>query len=334
MTGDLLAQVEGAWREHLRADRSDPSPDPRDYVWASQRRACVRRMALDLMHPEERDEFGDDTLERFAQGNAVEREVYARLMQIGPRCSPPFDVIEGQRHFTVRDRDGSKLITGRIDGRLHFPETGERPVFEIKAGTAIKRVERLEDFDRSPWTRHMPDQLLAYLLAEGEPWGFFVLAPWGGVPRFIRVDLERHLTRAEAFLQDARQAIDARFGRSDLPLMTDDRGECRRCPHLGRSCVPQLDYEGAKVITDPRLIELAETREKTAGAAKDHARADRELKAALRGTESALLGDFQVTGTWQRATKLALPLEVRKKYSVTDEKGRFVLRLERLLGAD
>lgn len=329
--GDPLAELETAWREHLQSSRHAPVAEPRDYVYASRRRSCVRAMALDLLHPEDDGFFGDDTLERFAQGNAIEREVYARLMQIGPRCPTPFEVIEGQKHFSVFDRDGTKLITGRIDGRLWFRGTGDRPVFEIKSGDSVRRIETLEDFEYSPWTRHMPDQLLAYLLAESEPWGFFVLSSWGTVPRFVRVDLEEHLGRAEAFLRDARTAVDVRFDRAPTPEFTEDASECRRCPHFGKTCVPPLDYgEGLRVLADERLIRLAEVREENQAAAKEFERADRELKKRLRGVERGLLGPFSVTGKWGSLTKYEIPEEIKNEYRVVDEHGRFLLSIERL----
>lgn len=324
---DHLAALEDAWRQHLVATAST-GRTRRAYVYASGRRSCVRQMALDLMHPEDERTPEPDALERMAIGKEREASIVARLMQIGPRCSPPFEVVEGQRPFRIRDRDGVDLIHGKIDGRLQF-DKATRPVFEVKWGESFRHVEALEDLDRSPWTRHALDQLLSYLLAESEPWGFFILGR-PGVPLFLRVDLEEHLERAERFLVDARRAVDAAAG-GTLPDFSSNPGDCRRCPHFGKACAPPLDFgPGARVIDDPHLVELAEIREGTAEHRAAYERADKELKAALRGVEMGLLGPFEVIGRWKPGTKYDVPKAVKDQYRRVEEHGSFTLEIERV----
>lgn len=325
---DHLAALEEAWRQHL-VSTSSQTRMARTYVYASGRRSCVRRMALDMMHPEDDSTPAPDALERMQIGREREASIVARLMQIGPRCAPPFEVVEGQRPFQIRDRDGVDLIHGKIDGRLQFDKT-TRPVFEVKWGESFRHVETLEDLDRSPWTRHALDQLLSYLLAESEPWGFFILGR-PGVPLFLRVELEEHLDRAERFLVDARRAVDAATGGA-LPEYTTSPAECRRCPHLGKACAPPLDFgEGVKVIDDPELIELAERREATAEAAQEYAKADKRLKESLRGVESGLLGPFGISGKWRPGTKYDVPKDVKEQFKRVEEHGSFIVEIERVL---
>lgn len=326
---ELLDLVSDAWAGHLVAQRRGRSTDPRSYVYASARRACVRRMALDLMFPGDEPEPSAEALERMQRGKEREDAIIARLMHVGRRCAIPFEVIEGQRRFEIRDRDGSTLIVGKVDGRLGF-HTGERPIFECKSGEVARHVDSLEDLDRSPWSRHWLDQLLAYLYAEGEAWGFLILDR-PSLPKLLPVVLEDHLDRAETFLRDARAAVDARFERAPLPAYTADRAECRRCPHNGRSCTPDADFgDGVQLITDDRLIYLAEQREKNAEAAKVYDRADAELKKALRGVELGILGPYQVTGRWQRKTTVNVPAEIKAQYTTVDPQGSFRLDIERI----
>jgi hypothetical protein len=288
-------------------------------------------MALDLLHPEDRGTIEPDSLERMRRGTEREASIVARLMQIGPRCSPPFEVIEGQKRFEIADRDGLVLISGKVDGRLRF-SSKERPVFEVKSGETFKRATCLEDLDYSPWTRHALDQLLSYLLSQGEPWGFFIIDR-PGVPLFLRVNLEDHLGRAEGFLRDARTAVDARFGRVGMPAFTQDRADCRRCDHFKKSCTRPSDFgSGVQVITDAHLITLAEIREKNRAAAKEYEHADKELKGALRGVEEGLVGDFLVRGRWQKKTRVEIPDDIKAKYSTVDPKGSFVINIDRLEG--
>ena len=331
---DFVANLRSAWELHLRSERNGRPDGPRDYVYASRRRACVRAMALDLLHPDDEREPDSAAMERMKRGVERELAVVSRLMQIGPRCTPPYEVIEGQRRFELRDRDGSLLIVGKVDGRLQFRDGGttHKPVIEVKSGRSFERVGCIEDLDRSPWTRHALDQLLAYLYAESEPWGFFIFEG-PGLPVFLRVDLEDHLGRVERFLANARAAVDHRFGRGPMPPQTQDRSECRRCPHFGRTCDPGLDYgDGVVVIDDPELVELAKEREQHEAAAKMFGHADKRLKEALRGVERGILDDFLITGKWGKSTRYNVPNEVREQYKEIDPKGRFTLTIERVNG--
>ena len=325
---DHIALLTAAWEQHLRSLRKGGTYE-RTHVWASGRRSCIRRMALDLLHPEDEPPWPVESLERFQRGEEREASVVARLMQLGPRCEIPFDVIEQQRRFEVRDRDGILLITGKVDGRLSFVD-GSRPIFDVKSGDTVRAAQTLEDLDRSPWTRHHVDQLLAYLLSEGEAWGFLILDR-PGLPAFIRVNLLDHLERAESFLRDARAAVDARFG-GPLPAPISDISECRRCPHAGKSCdVPISWGPGAQVIDDYALLDACRVREQHAAAAKTYERADKALKDALRGVELAIIGgEYLAEGTWQRRTVSEIPDDIKKQFSRVDEKGSFRLSLTKL----
>jgi len=327
---DPISALASAWEGELRSKGNTGDATPRDRVYASGRRTCLRAMALDLLHPEDRGEIQADALERMRRGTEREASIVARLMQIGPRCTPPFEFIEGQKRFEIADRDGTVIISGKIDGRIKFANLKDRPPVEVKSGETFKRATCLEDLDYSPWTRHALDQLLAYLLAQSEPWGFFIIDR-PGVPLFLRVNLEDHLARVEGFLRDARTAVDARFGKVGMPAFTQDRAECRRCDHFKKSCSPPSDYgAGVQVITDERLITLAGVRDTNRNAAKEYERADKELKAALRGVESGLLGDYLVRGTWQKGTKTAVPDDIKAQYSTVDPKARFLVTIDKI----
>lgn len=325
-----VAALEAAWTSHLRSERESGPRQPRQHVWASGRRDCVRRMALDLTHPEDEEAFSDDALERMKRGTEREQAIVARLHQIGPRCTPPFSVIEGQRRFEIKEADGSLLLRGKIDGRLQF-DRFTKPVFEVKSGVTFQNVRHLEDLDRSPWTKHTLDQLLSYLVAEGEPNGLIIIDR-PGLPVFLAVLLDEHRERAEGFLADARMAV-AAAGGAELPPWTKDVAECRRCPHFGKTCTPPaLDFgTGMTVIEDPELENLARIREANRDQAKAYDGADEALKKALRGVESALLGPFAVSGKWQSLTKYDVPKEIKEKYRQLDPKGKFLLKIDRAL---
>jgi len=322
--------VRRAWADHVESDRRSPPAEPREYCYASARRDCVRAMALDLLYPWEQREVSTDALARMQRGEEREQAAIARLLQIGPRCIPPFKVVEQQRAFDIRDRDGVLLIRGKVDARLQFAHGPVVPV-ECKSGESYRNCETVEDLDRGVWTKHAVDQLLVYLLGSGEEVGLFIIDR-PGLPNFIEVRLLEHLARAESFMRDARAAIDARRGNAALPPHIANAGECRRCPHLGRGCSPALSFgPGVRVIDDEHLAELAECRERNRAARDEYEHADRELKRELRGTEHGILGPYEVRGRWQRKTWLELPDDLKAQYTRTDPQGSFRLEIERVV---
>lgn len=328
-TMDPVTTLRDAWAGALRARRSSGTASTRTYLYASGIRDCERAMALDLLYPEDWPEFSEEQLARMRRGEEREESIVAWLHQIGPRANPPFKVVEGQRRFEIKDRDGVVLIVGKVDCRLDFGG-GVKPFVEVKSGESVRNLEAFDDFDRSPWTRHMPDQLLSYLYAENEPLGIFILDR-PGMPVLIPVRLEDHLARVEMTLQRARRVVDVIHEDAPLPPYITDAAACRRCHHFGKSCTPGLDFgAGATVISDEALIAAAETRERTAGAHREYDVADKRLKAALRGVTLGIMGDFQVTGKWSPRTVAEVPPEVKKQYERTEPEGTFRLTIERL----
>jgi hypothetical protein len=329
---DLFGAIDEAWRAELRAGRWAPRTTARDYLYLSGIRDCARRMALDLLHPEEDEEFSDDALDRMERGKEREETILARLARVGRRCAVPFEVVETQLKLDLRDRDGTLLARGKIDARLKFKEPSRASlVTEIKSGRMAERIETLEDMDRSQWTTHWIDQLGMYLLQTGEPSGLFLMDR-PGTPRFIPLHVEDHMSRLEGVIQAMRSAVDARFDRAPLPAYTTDPSLCRACPHFGKSCAPDVDYgAGAQIFGDAEIA-AAEERERTRDCHVAYERADEFLKKRLRGVELALIGPFVATGKWGAQTSYEIPDEVKALYKRVNEQGRWTMKIERIPG--
>lgn len=336
MTASATA-LRTAWEAETRARKERGAAPPREHLYASGRKPCTRWMSLDLLHPEDSaDSFNDtNTLERFLRGDEREAAINARLFAVGMRSTPPFRPIEQQSTVEVRDRDGMLLLRGKKEGSLLF-EDGRKVTYEVKSGRSVERAETLEDLDRSPWARSYVDQHLVYLLAESRPEGVFILDR-PALPAFIPVRLEEHLERAESFLREAREAIDAaRLVRSGflpgddiLPPMTADRSVCRRCPHLGKSCHPELDFgPGLQVIDEEELAEAIQDELTFEPVAAEYEQARKYVRERLRGVEQALVaGKYLVRGKWSAMTS-RVGEDTRPKE--TNPKGRFSLSIERL----
>jgi hypothetical protein len=284
-------------------------------------------MALDMQHPEDSD-FDDNTLARFEKGSARERDIIATLSRLGQLTTPRFDIISGQESKQITDRDGTHLMTGRIDGRLKF-EGGDKVIFEVKSGESVRGVTDIAGLDRSPWGTKYIDQLLAYLYADNLETGLFVLDQ-PGIPTLIPLHLGEYLDRMEQFLKDAREAVDS-VELQLLPDFINDRAECKRCPHFGKSCAPPMDYgAGVQILTDPELIAALEIRERTKDAAIEYEAADKAVKERCRGMEMAIAGDFQITGKWSPLTTYSVPKEVKEQYKTLNPQGAWRIKIDRI----
>lgn len=366
-----LPVIQDGWEQYTRSQFDEPDSERRSVVYASRLRSCTRAMALDLLFPAESADFDIGGMERMLKGREREESLITRLHHVGPRSDPPFQVIEQQRKFVVKDRDGTPLVAGRSDATISFGHRKNKIVLEAKSGQAILRVKRFEDFSNSPWTRHMPDQLLCYLYGGNQESGVFALDHPAG-PHWVPVELEDHLGLVEENLGRCREAVDAanEFDEDGLlPDHIDDPDECRRCSHFGRSCCPPIDYgAGLEVIDSAEINDLLVRRFEALEAGKQFLSADREIKKMLRdrvapGTPiDAIAGQFELKGKWYKKTTRQPPTEdavllakylegrkvkwprqvsdavtrillgVKSGFATTDPVGSFRLKIDRIPG--
>lgn len=301
-------RLKAGWTAHTVQTETRGQQEPRPYIFASQWHPCTRKMALDLLHPEDKDPYEPDTLERFARGNAIERSLVARLTLAGELGG--WQVEAGQKRYEIRGRGGlGVVIVGKTDGVLRMSD-GSRVPFDVKSGASVQHVRCLDDLWRGRWTRHMPYQLLAYMYGEGVEHGILILDQPSG-PLFVEMSLSEHLDRMEAFLEAAEVAVMVYQNREDpnvwvayerLPPQIGDPSECRKCDHYGKSCAPDIDYgPGLVMIIATHIVDAADIYCRTKEAAKEFADAKDKLKDSLRGCElGSIAGRFDVHGHWRR----------------------------------
>lgn len=316
-----------AWTAYMERGRRLPSPHPT--VYASAWRPCVRRMVYDLTIPDAQPPFSADILARFRRGEDRERDLISDLMRVGRDADPPFEVIGQQQRFELKDRKGRVCISGKVDARLRQGDTAAP--LEVKAWSPalVDRIERFDDVFENPWTRSGGYQLLSYLWGSGEPFGFLLLDR-SGLPLPLPVELDAHLDRMEDFLTRAEHALDHQLAGTLPGFLVGDAAECRRCPYFGSRCNPPLAYGEVQVLTDPELEALLEKREAVRAPGREFERLDKEVKARLRGIEEAVAGPFTISGKWGKQSRLELPEDVRRRYTVSDPKGRFTLDITRV----
>lgn len=326
----VIQAVERAWETFLKRDRRPASPHP-THVYAGAWRPCERRMVLEATAPHMQPAFDTMTLARFRRGNDRERDILSDLARMGRDAEPAFEVVGQQAHFGLVDRKGRSVIRGKVDAFLTMGRAYEYPI-EVKAWSpmVVDRIETFEDLFANPWTRSGGYQLLAYLFGHALPLGFMVLDR-SGLPKLIPVVLEEHLGKMEEFLGKAERVVDHCEAGTLPAYLEGDPAECQRCGFYGTTCQPPLSAKNTTVVTDPE-VELQLTRwHALKDAGREWASLDEKLKKQFRGTEQALAGCFAITGKWGRQTRVELPDDVKKQYTVTDPKGRFTLTIEKVV---
>lgn len=323
----LADSLSEAWRDQTRQAKGRGKSRPRKHAWASGWHPCRRKMALDMVHPED-IEHDEHALEAFRRGDVFEESARAWLKQAGRSADPPFEVIRDQESIELKDRQGRIVITGRMDGMIardalcgcghswgdHAdPEQNEgdggclecacgwfrplRMIVEFKGGKSIRTLDTLDDFEASRWARGVPRQLAAYMLGLGIRYGVLVLERDRGAPFFLVLDIEdaRVLDMAEDFLQRAELCRNVAEGEAELPGFTDQLGLCSTCDHRGKSCTPPQDYgDGLRVLQDPSLEVFAHDVVEGAEAAGRHSKARRALSQALRPPVSEVTEELPV----------------------------------------
>jgi hypothetical protein len=311
---EIATSIGSSWAAFLAKDRRPAAPH--DYVYASSWRACERRMAYELTIPDQQPPFPPEVIAKFRRGDDRERDLLADLMRIGRDAEPAFKVVGQQERFQLKDHKSRVAIVGKVDARLEVE--GQRPPIEVKAWSPmmVDRIETFEDLFENPWTRSGGYQLLSYLYGAGEPYGFLLLDR-SGIPRLLPVVLDENLDRMEEFLARAERVLD-HVQAGTLPDYLDDSAECRRCAWYGHTCNPPLSAVGATVLTDPDLEATLERWEALKPAGREFLDLDRDVKARLRGIESGIAGKFSIAGKWAKQSRLDLPANLKKQYTVTD----------------
>ena len=324
---DIAAGIQTAWGAHLARSARPQTPHP--YAYASAFRTCERRMVYEMTTPQTLPPWPPEVLARFRRGDDRERDLLSDLQRIGRDAEPRFTVIGQQERFQLKDHKGRIAISGKVDARLEI--NGARPPIEVKAWSPmmVDRIERFADLFDNPWTRSGAHQLLAYLYGAGEPFGFLLLDR-SGIPRLLPVELDQHLDHMEEFLARAERAIDHVEAGTLPAFLEGNPAECKRCSWYGHTCNPPLAAVGAVVLTDPDLQADLARRDELEAAANEFDKIDKRIKEQLRGVEDGIAGPFVINGRWQKSSRVELPADLKKKYTVTNPRGQFRIEIVRL----
>ena len=314
----LFEEIEGA-RE--RALLREQGPWPKSQPTASDLSLCAREQALAVLHWDKRPGFPVDVLARFEVGRDAESPTERKLADYG------FPVQEQQRSFELKGRNGLVILRGKIDGKIRWQ--GKLYPFDTKTVDPLvfPKLQTLADLEAHPFFSKWPRQIMTYEYLDNAETGFLLLQSLRGPWRLIEVPMDYEAM--EAILARAEASVDAvmrirRDGASEeeaLPPFVEDTAQCSRCWARGRACFPPgLGADGLRVIDDAELEAKLRRREELRAASSEYEALDKEVKAAVRGKDGLLVGDFLVTGKELLVNYKAKPASTGVQWRTTIER--------------
>lgn len=258
--------------------------------WASDIGECNREMYYSIVDWDKKPLPAPELIARFETGNEQEKKVIINLLSLD------FEVVEGQKHFEIKDRKGRVIISGRIDGKIIWQ--GKKYPFEVKSmnPNIYHNVNTMEDFNKYHWTRKYPKQMQSYLFSENLEEGLFIVTDCLGHFKIIPISI--NLEEMELIMQRSELVMTA-VDIKEPPAFHKDASTCRRCWAFGRVCHPPINVNEMQVITDVEMELKLSRREELKANNSEYEDLDKEIKEYFKGKESAVCGDFMITGKKQ-----------------------------------
>jgi hypothetical protein len=156
--------------------------------------------------------------------------------------------------------------------------------------------------------------------------GFLLMENLKGQWRFIEVpldytEMERIVADCEAAVQAVRAIQSGGRGEEALPDYIEDTAVCRRCWAFGRLCTPPgLSVGEIPLLDDAELEAKLARRAELDEAAEEYETLDKEIKAAVRGRERLLIGDWLITGKESTVNYKAQPARTLTQWRTTIER--------------
>lgn len=259
--------------------------------WASDIGVCAREMFYSITDWDKKPIPEPYLLARFEEGREQEKKVIKKLMENG------FEIVEGQKPFEIKDRNGRVILTGRIDGKIRWDN--RKIPFEVKSlmPSVYSQIDTVEDFNKYSWAKKYPLQMMSYLFGENIDEGIFILTDCLGHFKVIPVRLD--YASMESILQRCELVMNA-VDKKTPPDFFKDTSVCRKCWALGRVCSPPLDFgEGVAIIDDAEIEVKLAKRDELYGLSKEFEVLDKEVKGYFRNKPHCLCGNFEIIGKEQ-----------------------------------
>jgi len=327
----LMDRVVAAVVKTFEVEATGSGRAPATYVYASQWRACTRRMAIDVAWGHEAPPWPAEALARMRRGKEREVDLRVRLERAGKLSDPKFEVVGGEERFELKGKSGRVVLAGRTDCTVKQGEDTFKVEIKSLSPFVAAKIKTPEDFEQFWWTRPYPYQMRAYQLGSNTRFGLWVLDR-GGLPDLMLSDLyaENNLQKAEEFLAAAELASETGVlyretgDVSILPEFATDAAECARCPYFGNRCQPPLEAQGPALGLAEELVEAERIYWETILAHKQHEAAAETLKdwAKASGSDLAVVGDTILSMSRYFTTEYPVPKEVKQQFARKVERCR------------
>lgn len=260
---------------------------------------CERYLVYARTHWEEKAPPSPSLIAAFEDGELHEQGVLAAMRKAG---------IKVQEEQTRLVDDYLKL-SGKLDCRVILPDGGSYLV-EVKSMSpwVWDKTVTYEDmlWSKFPWVRHYPAQMQAYLHYDRErnkqeSTGLFLLKnKANGELREIEVRYDQEyamaimlkaerINKAVSLVLDVEGHVHEEHLPERLPV---HEGRCENCD-FRLTCMPDVDFgDAAEVVHDQELLGMLKRREELLPLVDEFGKLDQGVKAALKGRETVLIGEF------------------------------------------
>jgi len=278
---------------------------------------CAREIFYQIINWEDKPKTEPELQARFNVGNEEHKKIRRELLEDG------FDVVEGEKPFEIKGRNGKIIIVGHIDGKIRME--GVRLPFEAKSlnPNLFTQINCIEDFNKYVWARKYPRQMQTYEFGENMEEGIYILSDLLGHKKYFAVQLNYDET--EKILQRCEYVMDC-VEKGSPPPFHKDYSICRRCWALGRVCAPDIHIkEGVEIIDDPSIELELKRREELKPSRAEYSALDKHVKDYFKNRPEVVVGDFHITGK-----------EVVRHVKATEEKDlkSWQTKIEYLKGGD
>jgi CRISPR/Cas system-associated exonuclease Cas4 (RecB family) len=242
----------------------------------------------------------------FDEGNEQETSLTIELQEALRKKGMKF--IAQQQAIKIEGTE----ISGRIDGKI----VHKKQIFptDIKScnPNIWDRLNKTEDFNKYPWTKKYPAQLLIYMYADNLEGGMFLLKnkSTGKLKQFNLV-LSDWLEQVEEVLQKDKK-IREYIKSGTLPEKINDPEMCKGCP-FEHICMPSLNYDGISFEDNPELEEKLKRITEIKPIVAEYTSLEKQINPMVKGKEFNC-GNFLIQGKWISKTYPAQLEERQSKY--------------------
>lgn len=251
---------------------------------------CTRYLVYERTRWQERTMHDARVQMIFDIGNDFEDRIMKDLKEAG------FTVIEQQRPFFWKEY----TISGHVDAKILVD--GEALPLECKSMSpfAFDKTNTVEDMLKSKYAymRQYPGQLTLYLLMDNKERGIFLLKNKStGAMKEIVYDLDYDL--GESLLKKAEE-INAHVANETVPEPIEWEDHiCSECAYL-HICTPDRIGKEITTIDDVELQGMIDRWYALKPTAKEYDELDKEIKDAVREKDKLLVGNYLITGKFQK----------------------------------